>query len=95
MKPSAILINTARGGIVNEQALAEALSKNMIAGAATDVLSQEPASTDNPLIQYQGDNLLVTPHVAWASKESITRLVTGIAQNITDFCNNKQTNRVV
>ncbi|KZN49420.1 D-2-hydroxyacid dehydrogenase [Pseudoalteromonas luteoviolacea] len=91
----AILINTARGGIVNEQALADALAANQIAAAGVDVLSIEPATTDNPLITYQGDNLMLTPHTAWASYESITRLIQGIADNITSFLDGGQHNRVV
>ncbi|MDK1288589.1 D-2-hydroxyacid dehydrogenase [Pseudoalteromonas umbrosa] len=91
----AILINTARGGIVNEKALADALAANQIAAAGVDVLSIEPATTDNPLITYQGDNLMLTPHTAWASHESITRLIQGIADNITSFLDGGQHNRVV
>ncbi|KZN65573.1 D-2-hydroxyacid dehydrogenase [Pseudoalteromonas luteoviolacea] len=91
----AILINTARGGIVDEHALAQALKSNQLAAAGVDVLSSEPAQPDNPLIQYRGDNLLLTPHTAWASKESIGRLVAGIAENIDSYLNGGQTNRVV
>ncbi|MFC3033443.1 D-2-hydroxyacid dehydrogenase [Pseudoalteromonas fenneropenaei] len=95
MKPSAVLINTARGGIVNEQALADALGDNTIAAAGVDVLSQEPASTDNPLVNYQGDNLLLTPHIAWASQESIKRLLEQIALNIDSFIAGNARNRIV
>ncbi|OCQ20791.1 glycerate dehydrogenase [Pseudoalteromonas luteoviolacea] len=91
----AILINTARGGIVDEAALAKALSDKQLAAAGVDVLSTEPAQPDNPLIQYQGDNLLLTPHTAWASKESIDRLIAGIADNIDSYLNGGQTNRVI
>ncbi|MCF2856633.1 D-2-hydroxyacid dehydrogenase [Pseudoalteromonas sp. SMS1] len=91
----AILINTARGGIVDEHALADALKNKQLGAAGVDVLSSEPAQADNPLIQYQGDNLLLTPHTAWASKESIDRLIAGIAENIASYLNGGQTNRVV
>ncbi|MDW7547510.1 D-2-hydroxyacid dehydrogenase [Pseudoalteromonas peptidolytica] len=91
----AFIINTARGGIVNEQALVNALNNNQIAGAAVDVLTHEPARTDNPLVNYQGDNLLLTPHIAWASKEAIARLVNEIALNINAFASGTDRNRVV
>ena len=82
MKPSAVLINTARGGIINEADLCEVL--NDICGAALDVLQQEPPDKKCPL-QYKGENLLLTPHIAWATKESINRLILGIAENIVAF----------
>ncbi|MEJ6475154.1 D-2-hydroxyacid dehydrogenase [Pseudoalteromonas piscicida] len=91
----AYLVNTARGGIVNEQALVAALGNNQIAGAAVDVLTQEPANASNPLIQYQGENLLLTPHTAWASKEAIVRLIAEIATNIDSFVMGVARNRVV
>ena len=89
-----MIINTARGGIINEYDLAQALQQGQIAGAAVDVLSQEPAQPDNPLLQYQGDNLLLTPHTAWASQEAIIRLVNEIAANIRAFKQGEQRNRV-
>ncbi|WP_462171031.1 D-2-hydroxyacid dehydrogenase [Pseudoalteromonas xiamenensis] len=95
MKHSAFIVNTARGGIVDEAALVSALEAGQIAGAALDVLSKEPAQQDNPLCHYQGFNLLLTPHTAWASQESITRLVNEIAQNIMAYNNNEPRNRVV
>jgi glycerate dehydrogenase len=95
MKPSAILINTARGQIVNETALIDALTDKTLAGAGFDVLSQEPANHDNPLMHYKGHNLIVTPHTAWASQESIERLILTIGENINAFLNNKDLNRVV
>ncbi|BBN82466.1 glycerate dehydrogenase [Pseudoalteromonas sp. A25] len=85
LKPSAVLINTARGGIVNEKALVNALEQGQIAGAAVDVLSNEPAQSNNPLLNYKGNNLLLTPHIAWASKESIERLVQNLTQNIKSY----------
>ena len=95
MKPSAIIINTARGGIINEADLADALANNVIAGAGVDVLSKEPAEQSNPLAQYKGANLLLTPHIAWASQESIVRLVNEIALNIQAFNQGEMRNRLV
>ena len=95
MKPNAILINTARGGIVNEADLANALSNNQIAGAGFDVLSKEPAAKDNPLAAYRGDNLILTPHIAWASEESIIRLVKQVSLNISAFSQGESLNRLV
>jgi glycerate dehydrogenase len=82
MKPDAILINAARGGLVDEAALLAALKNNQIGGAALDVLEQEPPPVNHPLTSYQGDNLIVTPHIAWASRQSRQRLVNEIAKNI-------------
>ena len=94
MKPNCLLINTARGGIVDELALVDALKQGVIAGAAFDVLTQEPAQETNPLIQYQAPNLILTPHIAWASKESVSRLIKQIALNINAFQQGKLRNRV-
>ncbi len=95
LKPGSLLINTARGGIVDEQALVAALESGPLAGAAFDVLSTEPAQQDNPLVRYRGDKLLLTPHIAWASRQSIERLVAEIAANIQAFARGEQRNRVV
>ena len=95
MKPTAIIINTARGGIINEADLADALANNVIAGAGVDVLSKEPAEHENPLALYKGANLLLTPHIAWASQESIVRLVNEIALNIQAFNQGEMRNRLV
>ena len=73
MKPSAFLINTSRGGLINEQDLAEALNNSQIAGAGLDVLSTEPPIADNPLLHAK--NCLITPHIAWATYESRSRLM--------------------
>ncbi len=83
MKKSAYLINTARGGIVDEAALASALKMGRIAGAALDVLTYEPMAKDCPL--WGIDNCIITPHIAWASLESRTRLIERVAQNIDLF----------
>lgn len=86
MKNQAILINTGRGGIINESDLACALNDNLIAGAALDVMNQEPPDPSNPLFQLNNpEKLLVTPHIAWASVESRERLMQGIISNITEF----------
>jgi glycerate dehydrogenase len=82
MRRDAILVNTARGGIVDEAALLEAVRSGRIAGAAVDVLSEEPPHRGNPLLQISLPNLLVTPHIAWASINARQRLVDEIAANI-------------
>jgi glycerate dehydrogenase len=94
MRPSALLINTARGGIIDETALAEALRRGEIAGAGIDVLSHEPPSQGSPLLESNIPNLIVTPHIAWASQESRQRLIEEIARNIQAFINGQTPNRV-
>ena len=95
MKPSCIIINTARGGIINEVDLATALEQNLIAGAGVDVLTKEPAELSNPLANYKGNNLLLTPHIAWASTESIVRLINEVSLNIAAFTKGESRNRLV
>lgn len=95
MRNSAILINTARGGLVDSQALAEALEKGRIAAAAVDVLPHEPPVGGDPLLDYEGDNLIVTPHIAWASNEARQNAIDELAANIKAFVNSDQRNRVV
>lgn len=85
MKPEAILVNTARGGLVDEEALLHALQNKRIAAAALDVLEQEPPAVTHALLNYRADNLIITPHIAWASRESRQRLVDEIAKNIQAF----------
>jgi glycerate dehydrogenase len=85
MKPSAFLINVARGGLVDEAALAKALREQRLAGAATDVLSQEPPVNGNPLFEPGIPNLIITPHCAWASREARQRLLDKTADNIEGF----------
>ncbi|MDD6211366.1 MAG: D-2-hydroxyacid dehydrogenase [Bacteroidales bacterium] len=91
MKKSAYIINVARGGIINEAGLAQALNEERISGAATDVFSKEPLPSDNSLLNIKDPTrLLLTPHLSWASSEARQRLVDGIAQNIISFTENKR-----
>ena len=92
MKPSALLINTARGGIVNEQALADALNQGRLAGAGFDVLTSEPPRDGNPLLNAR--NALITPHSAWATLEARQNLITRTAENIRSFLANTPKNLV-
>ena len=93
MKKTAYIINMARGGIVDEKALKHALEKGWIAGAGSDVLTQEPPPKNHPLLGVK--NLLLTPHVAWASLESRENLVREIVLNLKIFLNREKRNRVV
>jgi glycerate dehydrogenase len=95
MKPNAILINTARGGLVNSAALVEALKQGQIAAAAIDVLPKEPPSDGDPLLDYAGPNLLVTPHIAWATVEARQNAINELAANILAFQRGEKRNRVV
>jgi glycerate dehydrogenase len=83
MKPTALFVNAARGGLVNEQDLADALNRGKIAGAAVDVLSAEPIADDNPLLGVK--NCLITPHIAWATVEARRRLMAVTVENIAAF----------
>jgi glycerate dehydrogenase len=94
MKPSAILINTARGGLVDEAALAEALRNGTIAGAGFDVLTKEPPKEGNILLDATIPNLIVTPHVAWASQEAMQILADQLIDNIEAFVAGKPQNVV-
>jgi len=85
MKPSALLINTARGGIVDEHALAEALRAGRLGGAGVDVLTTEPPREGQVLLEPDIPHLIVTPHIAWASREARQRLVHEVAANVTAF----------
>lgn len=86
MKPTAYLINTARGGLIDESALREALDNESILGAAVDVLSEEPAKADNPLLKAQ--NIIITPHIAWATKEARGRLIEIASRNLKSYLKN-------
>ncbi|TKF78670.1 D-2-hydroxyacid dehydrogenase [Vibrio kanaloae] len=95
MKPSAVLINAGRGGLVDEQALVEALKNHEIAGAGMDVFTQEPADNSNPLLANSRlSNLLLTPHVAWGSDSSIQKLSDILMDNIDGFVAGKPQNLV-
>lgn len=86
MKPSAILINVARGPVVKEADLCTALSENLIAAAGLDVLEKEPMVSDSPFLEFQDSSrLIITPHMAWASLEARTRVVTETCKNIEGF----------
>jgi len=94
MNPGAILINTARGGIVDEAALLEALREGRLGGAGIDVLHTEPPAEGNVLLQQSMPNLIVTPHIAWASRQARQRLIEGIAANIEAFLAGQILNQV-
>lgn len=91
-KPSAIIINTSRGAVINEADLAYALENDIIAGAGLDVLCEEPMSADNPLLNAK--NCIITPHIAWASIDTRKRLITIVADNLSAFINGKPINTV-
>ena len=92
MKQSAFLINTSRGPLVNEHDLSEALNTKKIAGAAVDVISEEPMKKGNPLLGTT--NCIITPHIAWAPKEARQRLMQTTVDNLNAFLNEKPINVV-
>jgi glycerate dehydrogenase len=94
MRDDAVLINTARGGIVDEDALAAALRAGTLGGAGFDVLTVEPPRDGNPLLAPDIPNLIVTPHIAWAARESRQRLIDQVAENIERFRAGDPRNRV-
>jgi len=95
MKPDAVLINTARGALVDGQALARALRERRLAGAGIDVLPQEPPIDGDPLLDPSIPNLILTPHVAWAAREARQRCLEEMAANIEDFLRGGRRGRVV
>ena len=92
VKQGALLINTGRGQLINEEAVAEALEDGYLGGYATDVLSQEPPAEDNPL--FSAPNCLITPHIAWATAEARQRLLDIVVANLVAFQNGAPQNRV-
>lgn len=94
MKKEAVLINTGRGGLVDEQALARALREGWIAGAGFDVLSKEPPREGNPLLELDQPNFILTPHVAWASAGAMQALLDQLTSNIEAFARGEPRNRV-
>ena len=95
MKPGAILINTARGSLVDSKALVDALHTGQIAAAAIDVLPKEPPIHGDPLLDYDGDNLIVTPHIAWATNEARQAAIDELAENVASFLDGGDRNRGV
>ena len=92
VKPTAFLINTARGGLVDEAALAAALAAGRLAGAAVDVVSREPIPADNPLLRRR--NCIITPHMAWASLAARRRLMATTVENVRAFLAGRPANLV-
>ena len=92
MKPSAILINTGRGGLINEPDLANALNAGIITAAGLDVLSTEPPQPGNPLLSAK--NCFITPHIAWATLEARERLMNITVENLQCFISGKPQNVV-
>jgi glycerate dehydrogenase len=94
MKPDAVLINTARGALVDTAALAEALRAGRLGGAGIDVLENEPPPADHPLLDPSIPNLILTPHVAWAAREARQRCLDELALNVQSFLSGGRRNRV-
>lgn len=94
MKPSAILINTARGGLVDSQALVDALASGEIRAAAIDVLAEEPPVNGDPLLDYAGDNLIVTPHIAWGTRRARQNAIDELTANVAAWLDGKRRCRV-
>ncbi len=94
MKPDALLINTARGGLIDSRALAEALRARRIGGAAIDVLTQEPPVDGSPLLAADLPNFLITPHIAWSAREARQRCLDEVVANVEAFLRGDSRNRV-
>jgi glycerate dehydrogenase len=92
MKPTAFLINTSRGPLIDETALADALNSDRIAGAGLDVLGIEPPVAENPLLKAK--NCIITPHIAWATRSARARLLQTAADNVRAFLDGKPQNIV-
>ena len=89
------MINTARGGLVDSEALVAALESGHLAGAGIDVLSTEPPVHGDPLLDYDGENLIVTPHVAWGTDEARQNSIDELAANVASFLRGEKRCRVV
>jgi glycerate dehydrogenase len=94
MKRDAVLINTARGGLVDTAALAQALREGRLGGAGIDVLAREPPTDGNPLLDPEIPNLILTPHVAWGAREARQRCLDEMAINIREFLRGARRMRV-
>ncbi len=94
MKPDAVLINTARGALIDTKALADALKAKRLGGAGIDVFEREPPPPDHPLLDSSIPNLIVTPHVAWAAREARQRCIDELARNVESFLAGGRRNRV-
>jgi len=92
MHPGTILINTARGSLVDEAAVARALNSGILTGYGADVMEQEPPKADNPL--FACPNAYITPHIAWATEEARKRLINTVVENVRAFCEGRELNRV-
>ena len=95
MKHDAVLINTARGALVDAEALANALRAGTLGGAGIDVLSQEPPIDGNPLLDPDIPNLIVTPHIAWAAREARQRAIDQVVENVESYLAGGDLRRVV
>jgi glycerate dehydrogenase len=92
MKPTAFLLNTSRGPLIDESALAKALNEGRIAGAGLDVLAVEPPTADNPLLRAK--NCLITPHIAWATRAARSRLMEAVVENVRAYLTGESKNVV-
>jgi glycerate dehydrogenase len=92
MKPTSLLINCARGGIVDDQALAKSLINREIGGAGLDVLNHEPPRNGNPLLELTTPNLIITPHTAWVSQSALTAFSEQLIQNLECFVSGRLQN---
>jgi glycerate dehydrogenase len=95
MKRNAVIINTARGGLIDSAALLDALRRGQIAGAGLDVLPVEPPTPDDPLLNARLPNLILTPHIAWAAQEARQRALEQVAENISDYVAGRELRRGV